>query len=200
MSTTTWNGGAWSNGLPAINRNVILTGDYTTTPASPSFEACSLTISPNRNLIISSGDYVRVQNDLTIGNNAIVDIAHEGSLVMVDDLGIVNNNGTMNIRKTTPIYVEYDYTYWSSPVQNQAISTVFAANQNKKSASSLNPKLEYDLNIIPELLMIFSTSFADSSFAKSAIHLHLGSTLKNEKLKKYCSLFSDMIFYFSNPI
>ncbi|EPA04811.1 hypothetical protein BG20_I2454, partial [Candidatus Nitrosarchaeum limnium BG20] len=34
-------------------------------------------------------------------------------------------------------------------------------------------------------------------FAKSAIHLHLGSTLKNEKLKKYCSLyFSSMPFHF----
>jgi hypothetical protein len=31
---------------------------------------------------------------------------------------------------------------------------------------------------------MFSTSFADSSFAMSANHLHFGSTLKNEKLKK----------------
>ncbi|MFD2822295.1 reprolysin-like metallopeptidase [Lacinutrix iliipiscaria] len=132
LSTTTWNGTAWSNGLPAINRNVILNGDYTTSPGSPSFEACTLTINPNRNLIISSGDYVRVQNDLSVGNNAIVDIAHEGSLVMVDDAGTVSNAGTMNVRKSTPVYVEYDYTYWSSPVQNQAITTVFAANPSSR--------------------------------------------------------------------
>jgi hypothetical protein len=30
---------------------------------------------------------------------------------------------------------------------------------------------------------MISTSLADSSFAKSAIHLHFGSALKNEKLK-----------------
>ena len=79
-------------------------------------------------------------------------------------------------------------------------STDFAENQNKKSASSLKPKFEYDLNIIPEFFIMFSTSFADSSFAKSAIHLHFGSTLKNEKLKKYCSLFSDMLSSIQNPI
>lgn len=132
LSTTTWNGTAWSNGNPALNRNVILNGNYTTSNATPSFEACTLTINPNRNLIISSGDYVRVQNDLNVGNNAIVDIEHEGSLVMVDDAGIVSNSGTMNVRKTTPVYVEYDYTYWSSPVLNQAISTVFAANPSSR--------------------------------------------------------------------
>ena len=132
LSTTTWNGTTWNNGPPAINRNAILNADYTTSVASPSFEACTLTINPNRNLIISSGDYVRIQNDLRVSNNAIVDIAHEGSLVMVNDLGMVSNSGTMNVRKTTPVYVEYDYTYWSSPIQNQAISTVFAANPSSR--------------------------------------------------------------------
>ncbi|MDB9961371.1 M12 family metallo-peptidase [Oceanihabitans sp.] len=132
LSTTTWNGIAWSNGPPAINRNVILNGGYTTSVGSPSFEACTLTVSPGSNLIISSGDYVRVQNDLTVSNNATVDIAHEGSLVMVNDFGSVSNNGTMNIRKSTPVYVEYDYTYWSSPVQNQAVTTVFAANPSNQ--------------------------------------------------------------------
>src|SRR3990172_8014996 len=56
-------------------------------------------------------------------------------------------------------------------------------HQNIKSASSRNPSVEYDLNRIPEFPITFSTSFADSSLARSAIHLHFGSTLKNEKLK-----------------
>ena len=37
---------------------------------------------------------------------------------------------------------------------------------------------------------MFSTSLADSSFAKSAIHLHFGSSLKNEKLKNKKSNFT----------
>ena len=56
-------------------------------------------------------------------------------------------------------------------------------NQIKKSASSLNPSVEYVLDFTGAFSKIFSNSFADSSFAKSAIHLHFGSILKNEKLK-----------------
>ena len=132
LSTTTWNGTAWSNGTPSINRNVILNGNFTTSATTPSFEACTLTINPNRTLTVSAGNYIKVQNDLTVSNNAVLDIQHEGSLVMVNDLGVVTNNGTMNVRKTTPTYVEYDYTYWSPPVQNATIATVFAANPQNR--------------------------------------------------------------------
>src|SRR5574339_72784 len=95
-------------------------------------------------------------------------------------------DGVLYLPKT--VKYNFDITDWIS-------STVFAENQNKKSASSLIPSVEYDLKLIPEFLITFSTSLADSSFARSAIHLHFGSTLKNEKLKKYCSLsFVSIIF------
>src|SRR5437879_6522432 len=68
---------------------------------------------------------------------------------------------------------------------SRIFSTDSEANHKRNSASSLRPRVEYTLYIICEFLRMFSTSFADSSFAKSAIHLHLGSTLKKEKLKKY---------------
>lgn len=127
-STTTWDGTAWNNGSPNIYRNAIMNGNYTTSVATPSFEACTLTINPNRTLTITADNYVRVQNDLTVSNTAVLDIEHEGSLVMINDAGTVTNDGTTNVYKTTPTYVEYDYTYWSSPVTNAIIGTVFAAS------------------------------------------------------------------------
>src|SRR5579872_5382094 len=69
-------------------------------------------------------------------------------------------------------------------------STESDTNQRRNSASSLRPSVEYVLYFICEFLRTISTSFADSSFARSAIHRHFGSTLKNEKLKNClgCSL------------
>src|SRR5574337_952432 len=69
-------------------------------------------------------------------------------------------------------------------------STESDTNQIKNSASSRSPSVEYVLNFICEFLSTISTSFADSSFARSAIQRHFGSTLKNEKLKNClgCSL------------
>jgi subtilisin-like proprotein convertase family protein len=132
LSTTTWNGATWSNGNPSINKNAILNANYTTSVATPSFEACSLTVNSNNTLTISAGDYIKVQTDLTISANATLEIIHEGSLVMVDDFGVVTNNGTINVHKTTPTYAEYDYTYWSSPVLNETVGNVFAANPSNR--------------------------------------------------------------------
>jgi len=56
-------------------------------------------------------------------------------------------------------------------------------NQIKKSASFLNHSVEYVLDCTGAFSKIFSNSIADYSFAKSAIHLHFGSILKNEKFK-----------------
>ena len=128
LLSTTWNGTTWSNNTPSIDKIAILDADYTTSLATPSFEACTLLINSNNTLTISSGDYVKVQTDLTVATNATLEIEHEGSLVMVDNTGVVTNDGTTNVHKTTPLYVEYDYTYWTSPVLNETISTVFAAN------------------------------------------------------------------------
>lgn len=126
--TTNWNGTAWSNGNPDINKVVVLTGDYTTGTSTPSFDACSLTINNGVTLDITAGNYVNIVNDLTV--NGTLEIRHEASLVQQNDLGNVDGTGTTNVHKTTPTYTEYDYTYWSSPVQNETVANVFAANHS----------------------------------------------------------------------
>jgi len=124
--TTTWNGTAWSNGTPDATKLVVLSGNYTTGGATPSFDACSLTIDAGFTLDITAGNYVNIVNNLTV--NGTLEVRHEGSLVQQNDLGLVAGTGTTNVHKTTPTYVEYDYTYWSSPVQNETIGNVLAAN------------------------------------------------------------------------
>ena len=44
---------------------------------------------------------------------------------MSDNDGIISNNGITQILKTTTLLEEFDYTYWSSPVKNAQLETVF---------------------------------------------------------------------------
>lgn len=124
--TTTWNGTTWDNGTPTSSMFVVISGNYTTNTTTPSFDACSLIIDNGVTLDITAGNYVNIVNNLTV--NGTLEIRHEGSLVQQNDLGTVDGTGTTNVHKTTPTYTEYDYTYWSSPVQNETVENVLAAN------------------------------------------------------------------------
>ncbi|RKS99570.1 T9SS sorting signal type C domain-containing protein [Flavobacterium sp. 123] len=121
----TWSGSAWSNGIPAINKAVLINGDYNAA-TSGNFEACSLTINNGATLTIPDTKFVTIQNDLTVNSGGILDIANQGSLVMINDSGVVTNNGTIKVNKTTTAYEKFDYTYWSSPFQSISIPAIFS--------------------------------------------------------------------------
>lgn len=124
---TSWNGSAWSNGTPDRSRIVSLAGNYNTT-TNGNLIVCSLTVDSGITLTIPSGTYVDIENDLTVNNTGIVNINHEGSLVMVEDTGSVTLNGTgiVNVEKTTTSFEQYDYTYWSSPVTSTTFATALS--------------------------------------------------------------------------
>ncbi len=108
-SSTTWTG-SWSNGIPTINTNVILGGNYDMA-TNPNITACSLTINTGVSLTITDGKFVAVQNNLTVNTEATLNIADQGSLVMISDLGMVANNGTIKVNKTTALCEKSDHTY-----------------------------------------------------------------------------------------
>lgn len=115
--TTTWNGSAWSNGTPDRSRSVLLSGNYDTS-INGNLTVCSLIIDSGVTTTIPSGTFIDIENDLTVNTGATLTIENQGSLIMVDDAGIVTANGTINVEKTTTSFEQYDYTYWSSPVSN----------------------------------------------------------------------------------
>ncbi|ESU29013.1 hypothetical protein FLJC2902T_10470 [Flavobacterium limnosediminis JC2902] len=116
---TTWNGIAWSNGNPTSGALAIINGNYNTA-INGDFECCSLLIDATFTLDIKDGDYVSIQNDLTV--NGTLEVQNQGSLVMISDSGIVTNNGITNVRKMSTPFDRYDYTFWSSPIVNAPIS------------------------------------------------------------------------------
>ncbi len=124
-STTFIENNTWDNGLPDIYRNVIIDAYYNTL-ANGNLEVCNLTINANSTIEIWAENHITIKNDLTV--NGTLEVLHQASLLMINDSGNIENNGIINIHKTTTALKPYDYTYWSSPVKNVALSNVFAAS------------------------------------------------------------------------
>ncbi|MEN8251735.1 MAG: GEVED domain-containing protein, partial [Bacteroidota bacterium] len=125
--TKTWNGSNWSpSGTPTFDNPVVIDGNYNTSTGN--IECCELTVNNGIILTIESDDYVSVTNGIENFGSIIVD--HEGSLVQTDDSGVNGGTGDYTIHKTTRPYIEYDYTYWSSPVIGETINDVFNVNSS----------------------------------------------------------------------
>lgn len=95
----------------------------------------NLTLSNGSDLTLKTGHYALAAKDLTVGTNSILEIEDDASLTQTDDSGIVTNNGTINVNKTSTPYVQYDYTFWSSPIVGETIGSVFAANPSNRRYS-----------------------------------------------------------------
>lgn len=122
--TVTWNGTAWTPSVPTAASPAVIDGNYNTS-ANGSFEACSVTVLGSRTLTIAPNTYVSILHDLTVDAGATLRVLSSGSLVMIEDSGIVTNNGTTEVLRTTQPFVKYDYTYWSSPIAAAVLGTTF---------------------------------------------------------------------------
>lgn len=117
LNTKIWTGAAWNPvGTPTSSDRVIFQGNYTQA-AGTTLNACSVRVesgnvvfSTNSNLVVQN-EVVRVGGTLTFQNNA--------SLVQIDDLA-VNSGYITYIRNAQPM-IQYDYTYWSSPLSPQTL-------------------------------------------------------------------------------
>ncbi len=141
-NTTFENTNTWNNGFPDIYREVIIDSDYSTNILTD-FEACLLIINTGKTLQIEANQSVTIQSDLIV--NGILNVQHEGTLLMLDNNGITTNNGEINIHKTTTTIKPYDYTYWSSPVKTAVLETVFNASP-QNSFYTFNTQNYSDLN------------------------------------------------------
>lgn len=101
-SSTTWTT-SWSNGIPTISTDAILAGNYDTT-INPNITASSLTINTGFSLTVTDDKFVVIQNNLTINRGATLYIKNQGSFIMISDFGIVANNGTIKVNKSTTLF------------------------------------------------------------------------------------------------
>jgi hypothetical protein len=85
----------------------------------------SLTLTQG-NLTVKSGHYALAAKNLTVAAGSQIQVENQGSLIQTGN-GTVSGGDTsaFKVTKTTGTYYEYDYIYWSSPIENQAIQDVF---------------------------------------------------------------------------
>ncbi len=118
---TIWDGNNWSNNVPNQTKYTTIEGGYSANDGN--IEALNLKINGNLNFDNGTENSVIVYGDLTVnGNFAIGD---KESLVMYDDSATIIGDITKN-ESSTPRYNTHDVTYWSSPIANAGIETVFA--------------------------------------------------------------------------
>lgn len=110
--TTTYIGGDWNNGEPDKTMVAIIAENYNT--SINNIEACRLTVGAGATLTINAGEFIEIQGEITVDGNLIV--AHEGSVVQIEDNAAVINNGSITVAKTTPIMDNRDFMVLGSPM------------------------------------------------------------------------------------
>jgi hypothetical protein len=111
--------GTWSPAL-ATNQSIEINADYT---LATDLDVCACKVNATKKLTIPATKTLTVQNG--INNAGEIEVAHSGSLVQVNETDTNIGSGVYKIKKTTGTYKNYDYFYWSSPVENESVGTVF---------------------------------------------------------------------------
>ena len=129
--TITWNGTDWrdiNNAIttPSLSKLAVINSNYNTA-INGDLNACSVIVNAGKVLTVTAQNFVTIQNDLTINFTGKLEVEDKGSLVMINDLGTVTTDGTINIQRKTTDFELYDYTYWSTPIVSTDIETTFTS-------------------------------------------------------------------------
>ncbi len=111
-----YNGTSWS-ATPNETTPVNINGNLT---LSSDLNVCSCTVVNGSTLTVLADRTLTIQNNLTVEETSNLIVEDRGSLVQIDD-NAVNTGKIIYKRKTTPMK-RYDYTYWSSPLEDQKLS------------------------------------------------------------------------------
>jgi len=127
--STTWNGSAWSNGLPNATTRAVFNGNYNSSTdvslVGTILNACSVLVQSGT-ITFTAGYTLNVENTVNVTSGSLI-FENNASLVQPNDIvnlpGVTDggNVGNITYRRTTTPMVFYDYTYWSSPVSPQTL-------------------------------------------------------------------------------
>ncbi|MBF0693966.1 MAG: T9SS sorting signal type C domain-containing protein [Flavobacterium sp.] len=131
-SSATYSASGWS-ATPTPATSVTISQNLTL-PAN--LTVCSCQVTGSTTLTIPAGLTLTVQGDVKVAPTGNIMVENTGSLVQVDDNA--DNSGTITVkRKTTPMK-QYDFSYWSAPVQNFTLNQLSPATMADKFYS-FNP-------------------------------------------------------------
>lgn len=146
--TTIWNGSSWSNGLPTVSKDVIVSNNYT---FSGDTYAASLTINNNAIVVIPSGATAILNGFLLVENSSSFTLENDANLIQTSD---VQNTGIITVKRSTEPLMRLDYILWSSPVDSQLL-------QSFSNLTSLNRFYTYNplLNLYDVVTNLTTANF-----------------------------------------
>ncbi|MDR7212676.1 T9SS sorting signal type C domain-containing protein [Flavobacterium piscis] len=119
VSSTTWNGSAWSNGTPSTTKSAIIASVTPNSPFTADLTACALTINPSVIATVPSGVTLTIINAVTTNGQLIFE---NNSGLVQDPAAAVNmNTGNIIYRRISSPMKNFDFSYWSSPVSGQTL-------------------------------------------------------------------------------
>ncbi|RZJ73018.1 hypothetical protein [Flavobacterium sp.] len=124
VKATTWNGSSWNNGNPDATKSIVFEGNYT---SSGNIAVCSCMVNSG-NVNFQPDDTLILQDQLSV-NGGSMTFENHASLVQVNN---VANSGVIHYKRDTTPIRKFDYTYWSSPVQNQLLINVSPLTRQDK--------------------------------------------------------------------
>ncbi|WP_291147833.1 T9SS sorting signal type C domain-containing protein [Flavobacterium sp. UBA7680] len=132
LESTIWDGRSWSNGYPSGGKEVFFKEDF---PNLNSSNVCSCSIEAGKKVTLLNGNNLGIE--FSYSGSGILVLEDSASLYQSDD-DMVNSGIIQMKRKTNPV-LKFDYTYWSSPVNNQKLidlspHTLFDKYQSYNSA------------------------------------------------------------------
>jgi hypothetical protein len=158
--TTTYTiAGGWDNGTPDATMIAVIAEDYTTsTMGLGDINACELTVNSGAILTVTDGNFVNIQNDITIDGTLTVD--HQGSVVQVEEDAITTNNGAITVTKITPSIAARNYIAMSSPMSAETRDGVYGSARAVFSVIPSNfIPFTIDFGVFPEFE--FAENFLD---------------------------------------
>lgn len=126
---TLWDGTSWLQGAPTNSTKAIINNNYNTL-TNGDIIACECQLNTGFTLTVDSNISTKtfLESQGKIDNNGTILVADGSSVVQVNDEAINTGTGTYSVFKKSTPYVEYDYTFWSSPINYETFGSVLATN------------------------------------------------------------------------
>ncbi|MBV1922740.1 MAG: T9SS type A sorting domain-containing protein [Flavobacteriaceae bacterium] len=122
-TATEYVAGGWNNGLPNLGSLALVTDNLNT--AGISIDACACQV--DGILTIDDGDYLQVTNDITV--NGTLNVAHQGSVVQIEDDAVTNNNGSISVQKQTPVLGPKGFMILGNPMTDETREGVYGGGR-----------------------------------------------------------------------
>lgn len=126
-TNTNWNEGSnWTpSGVPT-SANCVVIPDVANDPVisnTPNAFGNNLSVHNNAQLTMNAGQNLIITDKITVQPNAIFTVNNNANLVQINDSAV--NTGSIRYKRIAPNIKGSDYVYWSSPVANQNMETIY---------------------------------------------------------------------------